>query len=94
MYRPLRVKWELRPLDDGHHVLTRVVVEPPKGGNIVLCRGRSPRASVGKSRFGNGPAIDLKGVGPIEHALDVRASSLFSVHPLNSIHCLSHLNGH
>jgi hypothetical protein len=94
MYRPLRVKWELRPSHDDHHALTCVFVEPPKGGNIVLCRDRSPRASVGKSGFGNGPAIDLKCVGLIEHALDVRASLLFSVRPLNSIHCLSHLSDH
>jgi hypothetical protein len=70
MYRPLRVKWELRPSHDDHHALTCVFVEPPKGGNIVLCRDRSPRASVGKSGFGNGSAIDLKGVGLIEHVLD------------------------
>jgi hypothetical protein len=70
------------------------IVEPPKGGNIVLCRGRSPHASVGKSGFGNGPAIDFRGAGLIEHALDVRASSLFSDHPLYLIHCLSHLSGH
>jgi hypothetical protein len=58
--RPLRVKRELRSSDGSYHASTCAAMEPPKGGNTVLRRDRSPRARVDVSAFGKEPAIGLK----------------------------------
>lgn len=83
-------KRELRPSDGEHGTLACVAVEPSKGGNSALRRGRPPRASVDVSKFGNEHAIDLKGV---EHALGVRVSLVLSACSLNHAHYVSHLVG-